>query len=59
MSSHRAVILGTGSCVPERILTNAELEGMVETSDTWITSRTGISNRRIAGTDEQNYQLAA
>ena len=59
MSTHRAVILGTGSCVPERVLTNAELEGMVETSDAWITSRTGISNRRIAGAGEQNYQLAA
>lgn len=55
----KAVILGTGSCVPKRILTNAELESIVETSDAWITSRTGISNRRIAGPDEQNYQLAA
>lgn len=55
----RAVILGTGSCVPERTLTNTELEGIVDTTDAWITSRTGISNRRIAGADEQNYQLAA
>ena len=55
----RAVILGTGSCVPERTLTNAELESIVDTTDAWITSRTGISNRRIAGADEQNYQLAA
>ncbi len=55
----RAVILGTGSCVPERTLTNTELEGIVDTTDAWITSRTGISNRRISGADEQNYQLAA
>ena len=51
--------MGTGSCVPERTLTNAELESIVDTTDAWITSRTGISNRRIAGADEQNYQLAA
>lgn len=54
----RAAVLGTGSCLPERALTNAELERMVETSDEWITARTGIRTRRIAGPDEQNYQLA-
>ena len=42
-------IIGTGSYVPERILTNAELERMVETSDEWIVSRTGIKERRMAG----------
>ena len=51
--------MGTGSCVPERTLTNTELEGIVDTTNAWITSRTGISNRRIAGANEQNYQLAA
>ena len=56
---NRAVILGTGSCLPERKLTNAELERMVDTSDEWITTRTGIRNRHIAGKNEQNYQLAA
>jgi 3-oxoacyl-[acyl-carrier-protein] synthase-3 len=55
----KAVILGTGSCLPKRIVTNAELEQMVETSDEWITSRTGIRSRHIAGRGEQNYQLAA
>jgi 3-oxoacyl-[acyl-carrier-protein] synthase-3 len=55
----RAAVLGTGSCLPERSLTNAELEQMVETSDEWITARTGIRTRRIAGPDEQNYQLAS
>ena len=54
----KAVILGTGSCLPEHTLTNAELERLVDTSDEWITSRTGIRNRRIAGKGEQNYQLA-
>jgi len=56
---HRAVVLGTGSCLPERVLTNNDLEQMVNTSDEWITSRTGIRTRRIAGQDEQNYQLAS
>jgi len=54
----KAVILGTGSCLPKRAVSNADLEQMVETSDEWITSRTGIKNRHIAGRDEQNYQLA-
>lgn len=54
----KAVILGTGSCLPERILTNADLEQLVETSDAWIISRTGISSRRIAGENEQTFQLA-
>jgi len=55
---NKAVVLGTGSCLPERSLTNADLEQMVDTSDEWITSRTGIRNRHIAGKNEQNYQLA-
>ncbi len=54
----KAVILGTGSCLPKRVVTNADLEQMVETSDEWITSRTGIRSRHIAGADEKNYQLA-
>ncbi|HEY4745189.1 MAG TPA: 3-oxoacyl-ACP synthase, partial [Desulfuromonadaceae bacterium] len=48
----RARITGTGSAVPEKILTNADLERMVETSDEWITSRTGIKERRVAGEGE-------
>ncbi len=55
---NKAVILGTGSCLPERSLSNAELEQSVDTSDEWIRSRTGIRSRRIAGENEQNYQLA-
>ena len=48
----RACIAGTGSYVPERVLTNADLERMVETSDSWIVERTGIRERRIAATGE-------
>ncbi|MGI9554088.1 MAG: beta-ketoacyl-ACP synthase III [Thermodesulfobacteriota bacterium] len=43
-----AKILGTGSCAPENILSNEDLEKIVETSDEWITTRTGIKQRRIA-----------
>ncbi len=53
------VILGTGSSIPERVLSNHDLEEMVETSDEWIYSRTGISTRRISGQGEQTYQLAS
>ena len=48
----RARIIGTGSSLPNRILTNAELEQMVDTNDEWITSRTGIKQRRIAAEGE-------
>ncbi|MBI2178074.1 MAG: 3-oxoacyl-ACP synthase, partial [Candidatus Tectomicrobia bacterium] len=44
-----SAILGTGSYVPEKVLTNAELEKMVDTSDQWIRERTGIRERRVAG----------
>ncbi len=53
------VVLGTGSCLPKRILTNKEIESIVDTSDEWIRSRTGIGARRIGGKGEQAYQLAA
>ncbi len=51
-------IVGTGSYVPERILTNAELERMVDTSDEWIVTRTGIRERRIAAPDECTSDMA-
>ncbi|MFQ5585265.1 MAG: beta-ketoacyl-ACP synthase III [Thermodesulfobacteriota bacterium] len=44
----KARIVGTGSSVPAKVLTNTDLEGMVDTSDEWITTRTGIKERRIA-----------
>ena len=52
-------ITGVGSYVPERILTNADLEKMVETTDEWITTRTGIKERRIAAANEFTSDLAA
>lgn len=51
-------ITGVGSCVPERILSNADLERMVETSDEWITTRTGIRERRIAAEGQATSDLA-
>ena len=53
-------IIGTGSYVPERVLTNEDLEGMVETSDAWIRERTGIGSRRIteAGTTDMAVRAA-
>lgn len=50
-------ILGIGSCLPEKVLTNADLEKMVETSDEWITQRTGISERRVLEKEEPAYTL--
>jgi len=47
-----ARIIGTGSYLPERVLTNKDLEKMVETSDEWIVTRTGMKERRIAGENE-------
>lgn len=44
-------ILGTGKCVPSKILTNQDLTGMVDTSDEWIVTRTGISTRHVATTE--------
>ena len=52
-------ISGVGSYLPERILTNADLEKMVETTDEWITTRTGIKERRIAADGEFTSDLAA
>ena len=53
-----AGILGTGHSYPEGILTNADLEKIVETSDEWITSRTGIKQRRKAAPEEYTSQFA-
>ncbi len=52
-------ILGTGSFAPERVLTNVELAEMVDTSDEWITSRTGIKSRHIADEKTATSDLAA
>jgi 3-oxoacyl-[acyl-carrier-protein] synthase-3 len=58
MVNQRAGILGTGHSYPEGILTNADLAQIVETSDDWITTRTGIKQRRKAGLDEYTSQFA-
>lgn len=56
---HAVRIAGTGSYLPERIMTNQDLERLVETSDEWITSRTGIRERRIAREDEFTSHMAS
>ena len=58
-SRPRARLTGVGTYVPERVLTNAELEEMVDTSDEWIVSRTGIRQRHIAAPDQATTDLAA
>ncbi|UCB44847.1 MAG: ketoacyl-ACP synthase III [Spirochaetota bacterium] len=58
MSVAHIEIKSTGVYVPEKVLTNIELEKMVDTSDEWITSRTGISTRRIAVDGEATSDLA-
>jgi 3-oxoacyl-[acyl-carrier-protein] synthase-3 len=51
-------IIGTGSYMPSKVLTNDDLSKMVETSDEWITTRTGIKERRIAAEDETTSDMA-
>ena len=52
-------ILATGSYLPQKIRTNADLEKMVDTSDEWITTRSGIKERRIAAEDETVATMGA
>ncbi len=59
MGSPAIAILGTGSYAPEKILTNNDLSKIVDTSDEWIFSRSGIRERRIAGENETTSQMAA
>jgi 3-oxoacyl-[acyl-carrier-protein] synthase-3 len=54
----RSVVLGCGSYLPSRVLANAELSRMVDTSDEWITQRTGIRERRIAAEGETTSDMA-
>ena len=51
-------IIGTGSYVPEKVLTNKDLEKIMDTSDEWITTRTGIKERRIARKDEATSDMS-
>lgn len=52
-------VVGTGAYLPERVLSNAELERMVDTSDEWIVTRTGMRERRIAAPDQYTSDLGA
>jgi 3-oxoacyl-[acyl-carrier-protein] synthase-3 len=52
-------IIGTGAYLPERVMTNADLERLVDTSDEWIRTRTGISQRHIAADGETTSDMAA
>jgi 3-oxoacyl-[acyl-carrier-protein] synthase-3 len=58
MPTRSTVILGTGSYAPERVLSNDDLAHMVETSDEWIRTRTGIRERRVAGAKETTSDMA-
>ena len=51
-------IIGTGSYLPKKILTNKDLEASLDTTDDWITSRTGIKERHIADSNENTSDLA-
>lgn len=59
MSKKVARIIGTGSYLPERVLTNQDLEKIVDTSDEWIVSRTGMRERRIAADNEYASDMGA
>ena len=56
--TRRSVLIGTGSALPKRAVSNAEMAQMVDTSDEWIVERTGIRNRHIAGEGETTSTLA-
>ncbi|MCD6156629.1 MAG: ketoacyl-ACP synthase III [Candidatus Atribacteria bacterium] len=58
MEKFFAKVSGVGSCVPSKVLSNQDLEKMVDTSDEWITTRTGIRERRIASPQETTSSLA-
>ncbi len=58
MTMRRSVIKGVGSCLPEKILTNADIASRINTSDEWIAQRTGIRERHIAGDGEKTSDLA-
>lgn len=58
MGTRSAIVTGTGMSVPDRVMTNHDLEKIVDTSDEWIRTRTGIRERRIAGPHEFMSQFA-
>jgi 3-oxoacyl-[acyl-carrier-protein] synthase III len=58
VTAPKSCILGTGAYAPDRVLSNADLERLVDTSDAWITERTGIRERRIAADDQASSDMA-
>ena len=58
MSLVRSVVAGVGGHLPDRVMTNDELSEIVDTSDDWITQRTGIKQRRLAAKGETTSDLA-
>jgi 3-oxoacyl-[acyl-carrier-protein] synthase-3 len=58
VTAPKSRILGTGAYTPDRILTNSDLERLVDTSDAWITERTGIKERRVAADDQASSDMA-
>src|SRR5207344_2083236 len=58
VTAKRSVVLGCGSYLPRKVLTNAELAGRLDTSDEWIVQRTGIRQRHIAAEGEVTSDLA-
>ncbi|MCP5469820.1 MAG: ketoacyl-ACP synthase III [Chlamydiales bacterium] len=59
MSKKKARIVGTGSYLPKKVLTNQDLEKIVNTSDEWIVTRTGMRERRVAAEDEYTSHMGA
>ena len=59
MEKLKARIVGTGRSLPEKVLTNFDLEKIVDTSDEWIRTRTGIRERRIASENESLSDCAS
>ena len=55
----RAAVIGTGSCLPDKVVTNADMERLVETTDEWIFSRTGIRERRMVAEGQATSDLGA
>ena len=55
----KARVVGVGSCAPDKRVTNAELEALVETSDEWIAQRTGIRSRHLLAPGEGLAQIAS
>ena len=58
MTALRSTIIGVGSCLPKKAVTNAELAQRVDTNDAWIVQRTGIKQRYIADDTETTASLA-